>query len=161
MVEFRRQHVQLRRTGLCMTWVKPRRTSLISAIPDHTVNVRTVRCGNSAEHFPVSPLLVAFYSMRAILSAYAPERIEAVPMDVLVDRDRASVVESEIGRCRDAVKPRTTLPGSPRQEQVVNFRTLAPGRSAPERMTTRNSTHYRQSTHSTTGVKLIRLAMVR
>ena len=52
-------------------------------------------------------------------------------MDVLVDRDRASVVESAIGRCRDAVRPRTTLPGSPRQEQVVNFRTLAPRRSAP------------------------------
>ena len=52
-------------------------------------------------------------------------------MDVLVDRDRAGVVESEIGRCRDAVRPRTTLPGSPRQEQVVNFRTLAPGRSGP------------------------------
>ena len=69
--------------------------------------------------------------MRFNLLSYALVGIEAVPMDVLVDRDRASVVESEIGRCRDAVRPRTTLPGSPRKEQVVNFRTLAPGRSAP------------------------------
>ena len=87
--------------------------------------------------------------MLTTLSVYALESTGAVPMDVLVDRDRASVVESEIGRCRDAVRPRTTLPGSPRKEQVVNFRTLAPGRSAPERLRSEYFAYYPHPRHYT------------
>jgi len=52
-------------------------------------------------------------------------------MDVLVDKDRARVIEPEIGRCLLSVKPRTTSPGASTVEQVVNASTLAPGRLAP------------------------------
>ena len=58
-------------------------------------------------------------------------------MHVVVDEDRAKVVEPETGRCHCSVKPRMTasegLTGLGK-EHVVNVRTFAPGKLAPERL---------------------------
>jgi len=45
------------------------------------------------------------------LSSYSLERIEAVPVDVVVDGGRAGVVEQETDRCLHTVKLHTTSPG--------------------------------------------------
>src|SRR5271157_2659766 len=51
--------------------------------------------------WPVNRLLVSSCVMPAILSANALEGIDTVPADVVVNGDRAKVIEPETGRCLD------------------------------------------------------------
>ena len=71
---------------------------------------------------------------------YALMDIEAVPVDVAVDGDRARVLESKTTRILYSVRLGTSSPGEPPASQTVNTRTLAPGRSAPERLLSEKST---------------------
>ena len=70
--------------------------------------------------------------MRTALSSYALVGIEAVLVEVVVDRDRVRVVEPETGRVLHSVTLLDrTLPEGAVPEHVVNGRTLSQGRSAP------------------------------
>ena len=69
--------------------------------------------------------------MIATLSSYALVGIEAAQVEIVVDGDRAKGVEPSTDRCLHSIKLRTTEPADSVLKQVVNARTLAPGRSAP------------------------------
>jgi hypothetical protein len=69
--------------------------------------------------------------MQMALSSYAPEGIEAVPVDVVVDGERVRVVDPETRRLLHSVRLESTESVWSVVEQVVNVRALAPGRSAP------------------------------
>jgi hypothetical protein len=74
--------------------------------------------------------------MHTTLSSYALEGIEAVPVDLVVNGDRARVVEPGRGRYLRSVKPRTTSLEARQPVQSVNSHTLSQGRSAPARSIT-------------------------
>ena len=60
--------------------------------------------------------------------------IKAVPVDVVVDRDRNRVVEPETGRVLHTVRLDRTSSERPILEHVVNVRTYPLRKCAPERL---------------------------
>jgi hypothetical protein len=69
--------------------------------------------------------------MRIKLSSYALVEIAAVPVDAIVDGERAKVVEPETGRNLRSFRLESTESVGSVAWHVVNARTLAQGRSAP------------------------------
>ena len=65
--------------------------------------------------------------MLTTLSAYALESTEAVPMDVLVDRDRARVLDPDAGWCMQSVRRPVPVGGDSGKCPLRNL--------APERLT--------------------------
>jgi hypothetical protein len=92
--------------------------------------------------------------MRTALSSYALEDVEAVPADVGVDGDEATVDEPQNGGCHRSVKPHTTSSGASPPVHVVNTHTLAQGKLAPGRMRPEKSIHYTHSRYNSHFVKM-------
>jgi hypothetical protein len=72
--------------------------------------------------------------MRAILTSYATIGIEGVPVDLAVDGDQASVVETETSRCLHSFRLETTGSVASAAEHTVNTRTSPLCKRAPERI---------------------------
>jgi hypothetical protein len=71
--------------------------------------------------------------MRVTLSSYALVGIEAVPVDVVVDRDGAKVIEPESPRSLHSVRLDRIVSERPIPEHAVNARTSPLRNLAPER----------------------------
>ena len=81
--------------------------------------------------------------------------IEAVCVKVVMDGDRARVVEPQTHRVVHSVRLDTTASASSAIEHVVNISTYPLRKRAPERLRTENSNQYRQFTHDTNVVESI------
>ena len=75
--------------------------------------------------------------MPLILSSYALIGLDAVPVEVVVDGDRARVVDPESGRVDRLVRLDTTVSESSAIEHVVNVRTSPLRNLAPDRIIAR------------------------
>jgi hypothetical protein len=75
--------------------------------------------------------------MPLILSSYALIGLDAVPVEVVVDGDRARVVDPESGRVDRLVRLDTTVSESSAIEHVVNARTSPLRNLAPDRIIAR------------------------
>ncbi len=144
--QFRGHHTQLRRDRSMLDLVQVA-CNLVRSVVTIPHSERSQPCNGKTRsgHLHLSHLLVSSCVMLTTLSAYSFEDFEAVPVHVVVSVVRTTVVGSETGRYIRSVKPRTSSSGSSQPEHAVDSRTLAQGRSAPERMRSEKPTQFSRS----------------
>jgi hypothetical protein len=74
--------------------------------------------------------------MAKMIPTYCLHGIEAIPIDVIVDDDRAKIVESKIGRIDYSVKLESTASVSSITAHIVNVQTSPIRKRAPARSIT-------------------------